>query len=208
LFAVPDTLVAGEALVADGSGTETEIKLRLADPESIHIQLEKLGFHVAVRRVFEANTIYDYPDRALKERGSLLRLREVGGRNILTYKGPATLGKHKSREELETAVGDAAVGALILNRLGLQASFRYEKYRTEYARPGEPGVVTVDETPIGWFLELEGSPQWIDKTAGELGFSETDYETASYAALYVSYCNDNEITPTDMVYKANTLDKK
>ena len=56
--------------------------------------------------------------------------------------------------------------------------------------PANPGVVTLDETPIGWFLELEGSPDWIDKTARQLGFSEEDYVILSYAALYLTYCNE------------------
>lgn len=191
--------------MVEGGATETEIKLRLPDPERIQTHLQQLGFQLTAPRVFEANTLYDYPDRRLRERGTLLRVREAGGRSILTYKGPSVRGRHKSREELETTLGDASVGAQILNRLGLQSTFRYEKYRTEYARPMEAGVVTIDETPIGWFLELEGDPHWIDKTAVELGFLETDYETGSYATLYVTYCKDNDIAPGDMVFKVNTL---
>jgi hypothetical protein len=30
----------------------------------------------------------------------------------------------------------------------------------------EPGIITLDETPIGVFLELEGGKYWIDGTAG------------------------------------------
>ena len=29
----------------------------------------------------------------------------------------------------------------------------------------EPGVIELDETPAGDFLELEGPPEWIDATA-------------------------------------------
>lgn len=180
--------------------TETEIKLRVSDPAAIYSRLEQAGFQVTCGRVFEANTIYDTAEGTLRRGGTLLRLREVGGRAILTFKGPSIPGKHKSREELETTVGSASTSALIFDRLGFVPGFRYEKYRTEYERPGLPGVVTVDETPIGWFLELEGAPEWIDSTAAELGFSEDNYLTLSYATLYINYCKDRQVAPTDMVF--------
>jgi adenylate cyclase, class 2 len=188
-------------------GNETEIKLRISDPGTMRAKLEQAEFKVSRERVFEANTVYDTPEGILRQRGTLLRLREVGRQAILTFKGPATPGKHKSREELETTVGDASTGAAIFNRLGFVPTFRYEKYRTEYERPGSPGIVTIDETPIGWFLELEGPPDWIDSTARELGFAEEDYVILSYAALYLNYCSERRTAPTHMLFQQNTLEK-
>lgn len=182
------------------SATETEIKIRLDAPEAVIERIAAAGFTVTKPRVFEINIIYDAPERDLRARGCLLRIREVGGDAILTYKGPADRGKHKSREELETRLGDAATAALVFERLGFNATFRYEKYRTEFERPGEHGVVTVDETPVGWFMELEGAPEWIDRTALALGYSETDYLTDSYGALYLQHCETNAMKPTHMVF--------
>src|SRR3982750_3246247 len=142
---------------AGAPGTETEVKIQLDSAHDLPARLADAGFIETKPRIFEANTIYDRPGEALRERGCLLRLRQVGNRAIVTFKGPAQRGKHKSREELETSLGDGATGALILDRLGFSATFRYEKYRTEYERPDEHGVVTIDETPVGWFIELEGA---------------------------------------------------
>jgi adenylate cyclase class 2 len=125
----------------------------------------------------------------------------VDARGILTFKGPAELGKHKSREELETGFEDPTIVARILERLGYQRAFRYEKYRTEFQRNGENGVVTLDETPIGWFVELEGTPDWIDRTAVALRWSEADYLTASYGSLYLQYCKDSNLQPSDMLFE-------
>jgi len=182
-------------------GNETEIKLRISDPVATQAKLEQVGFKVSRERVFEANTVYDTPEGILRQHGTLLRLREAGGQAILTFKGPATPGKHKIREELETTVGDASTSAAIFDRLGFVPSFRYEKYRTEYERPGGPGVVTIDETPIGWFLELEGSPDWIDGTARQLGFTEEDYVILSYATLYSNYCSERRTAPKHMLFQ-------
>jgi adenylate cyclase class 2 len=77
--------------------------------------------------------------------------------------------------------------------------FRYEKFRTEY-QSGQEGTITVDETPIGLYLEIEGAPGWIDRIAGELGFSERQYITKSYGALYLDYCREREMTAANMVF--------
>ena len=64
-------------------------------------------------------------------------------------------GKHKSREELEIEIGDAALGATILARLGFVPVFSYRKFRTEYAGKTPDSVICLDETPAGCFLELD-----------------------------------------------------
>jgi adenylate cyclase, class 2 len=198
---VQDTGGAGEALMVDAtSPNETEIKIRLQSPELVAARLTEAGFAVAKPRVFEANTVYDQAGGEVRARGCLLRLREVADVAILTFKGPAQPGRHKSREELETTMGDARTAASILDRLGFIATFRYEKYRTEYERPGEHGIVTVDETPIGWFLELEGRPEWIDRTATALGYSESDYIIDSYGSLYLRHCTAQSVKPTHMIF--------
>jgi adenylate cyclase class 2 len=88
----------------------------------------------------------------------------------------------------------------ITERLGFQRAFRYQKYRTEYRLPGSSGLATLDETPIGVYLELEGKPAWIDRTARKLGFQESDYITDSYAGLYLEWCRKHRVRPADMVF--------
>jgi hypothetical protein len=67
-------------------------------------------------------------------------------------------------------------------------------------RSGSGGTATLDETPAGVFLELEGEPAWIDEVAGKLGFTEPDYITASYIQLYVNHCKRQGVAPADMVF--------
>jgi adenylate cyclase, class 2 len=185
--------------VASGN-TETEIKLPIENSHAIEERLAACGFRVTKARVFESNTVFDDINGGLRSRGCLLRLREVAGRTVVTFKNQSQSSKHKSREELETTMGDGGIGRLIFERLGLRPTFRYEKYRTEYERPQEHGVVTIDETPIGWFLELEGAPDWIDRTAADLGFDEKSYITDSYGALYLTHCKEKKAAPSNMVF--------
>lgn len=179
---------------------ETEIKLPAADIASAKRMLYRAGFRVRKRRIFEDNTMFDTTAGALREAASALRLREVGGKSIVTFKGKPLEAKHKSREELEIDVSDASRMRLILERLGFRPVFRYQKYRTEYRQPTRSGTATLDETPIGVFMELEGLPAWIDRTARLLGFHEKDYIKASYGRLYLDWCKVNRRKPSDMIW--------
>ncbi|MGA8072549.1 MAG: hypothetical protein WB995_03685, partial [Candidatus Acidiferrales bacterium] len=79
--------------------------------------------------------------------------------------------------------------------------FRYEKYRTEYRLAKLKDLhLDLDETPIGDYLELEGSPAAIDRAAKLLGFKAADYITATYWDLYVADCRGRGITPSDLVF--------
>lgn len=183
-----------------GAKREVEVKLLLASAEQGRGMLRRAGFRVRRRRVFERNIVFDTPEGSLRRRGLLLRLRHVGRRALVTFKGLAAKGKYKSRQEIETAVPDSATFEAILGGLGFLPVFRYEKYRTEYGGADDRGVVTLDETPIGVYLELEGPPGWIDRTAKLLGFAEKHYITDTYGDLYRSFCHRKAIRPQDMVF--------
>lgn len=194
---------------APGLNHESEIKLALPDAAAGRKLLRRHGFRLYRRRVLERNLVFDQPDGELRAGGRLLRLRTVGRRRILTFKGPPLPSRHKLREEIETEIPDPDAFELILRRLGYQVTFRYEKYRAEYREPGGRGTATLDETPIGVFLELEGPSDWIDSTAGRLGYSDADYITESYGALYLAHCRRGSIAPTHMVFPVpGTTDSK
>ena len=149
------------------------------------------GFAVTKRRHFERNVVLDTEPATLRPCGELLRLRQAAGETVITYKGRSVAqARHKTREEIETTAGDFDAIVAILERLGLRLGFRYEKYRTEFARLREKGHAVLDETLIGVFLELEGTPAWIDRTARRLGFGEADYLLQSYGALWAAHCEE------------------
>ena len=125
----------------------------------------------------------------------LSRASRDGQPALLTYKGPLRPGesskpnggrRYKIREEREVHVADEAVLAGILNALGLRPCFRYEKYRSTYRLPRLAGAtLDLDETPIGDFIEVEGSPAAIDRFAALLGYQPADYITKSYGQLFL-----------------------
>jgi len=192
--------------------TETEVKISVTSAARTRALLRGAKFEVASRRAFEQNLVLDDAAGSLKARGLLLRVRTTGKRDagespLCTFKGPSkeTRTHHKQREEREFHASSAAECLAVFAGVGYQPAFRYEKFRTVYrrrARKGETGSgeVVLDETPIGVFLELEGTPAWIDRTAKELGFSRIDYITKSYARLWEQWCAEHEMAVGDMVF--------
>jgi adenylate cyclase class 2 len=181
---------------------EIEIKLRVPDLERARGAIMQLGYQIHHERTHEWNAVFDTRGSRLRGKGYLLRLRRFGNSAIVTFKGTSIEGRHKQREEIEFNVSDTENTALVFERLGFRPTFRYEKFRTEYAKPGVEGVITVDETPIGNFLELEGPGPWIDDTAGRLGYRESDYIKLSYGALYIEHCKSTGTARGDMLFPA------
>lgn len=181
------------------SNLEVEIKLPVSSLPAILERIAQAGWRLVQERSLESNTLLDTEDGHLRAGGIVLRLRQYAGRHVLTYKGPGRDGKHKVREELEVPLDGSATMSAIFERLGYRSSFRYEKYRTEFS--DGTGHLTIDETPIGNYLELEGPPEWIDDWARRLGYSEQDYITVSYGRLYAAHCARQGIAPGDMVFE-------
>jgi adenylate cyclase class 2 len=179
---------------------ETEIKLAVKDARSARRRLREAGFVVSRPRVFEVNTVLDTPELGLRASSRLLRIRQAGKVATVTFKGVPETRKHKTREELELEISNAATMTSIMERLGYHRVFRYEKYRTEFRRPRRAGIAMLDETPLGVYLELEGTPHWIDLSARRLGFQESDYITASYGRVYLDWCAATGCKPGDMTF--------
>jgi adenylate cyclase class 2 len=171
--------------MAKRKAEEVEIKVAISNRRAFARLLKDAGFRVQTPRTFESNILYDTPDLRLRKRGELVRVRLYGKTWTLTYKAKGKAGRHKRREEIETKVDDGRALELVLIRVGLARSFAYEKYRTEWT--DGRGHVVIDETPIGDFAELEGSPRWIDATAKALGLGIAEYITGSYGELFLAW---------------------
>ncbi len=161
---------------------EREIKLEFPSLEAARVAVRALGLPVLHERRLQDDTLYDLPDTPLRTRGCALRLRRDDGTGIVTFKGPVEPGPMKVRPEVETTVGDDAKMQAILEALGFAPVFRYQKYREEFG--DARCVVTIDDTPVGVFVELEGEAERIAALADALGFGPEAYVTLSYFRLH------------------------
>lgn len=185
------------------ANNEVEIKFIAHDLATLAQKLRDNGFREITPSTHEMNTLYDTPSQELRGRGELLRLRLYGERWVLTHKsknGSDKNARHKSRTELETAVADGERMDAILRALGYLPSFRYEKFRAEWS--DGTGHVVLDETPIGNLAEIEGQPEWIDRTAAILGVSQSDYITSNYAALFFEWKTRTGSSAQEMTFDA------
>ncbi len=162
---------------------EQEIKFMMESPEkALHLLLES-GALARNERTFEDNLVLDDAGRGLAKRGVLLRLRRYGDAATLTVKTGAEVREGlKVREELEIRVGDFDGTLALLETLGYLPVFRYQKYRPNFDFMGT--VVSLDETPIGTYLEIEGEADAVGAAASALGLALNLGLTHSYVQLY------------------------
>ena len=183
---------------------ETEIKFKVSDLSGLAERLKVAGFTLHTSRAFESNVLYDTPNRSMRARTEILRIRNYDGRWTVTHKrvpdNRPGVDTHKHRVETESEVADGLAFEEIFLALGLVAAFRYEKWRTEW-HDGE-GHCVVDETPIGNYAELEGTAEWIDRAAARLGLSLADYITLSYGRLFEQWCTEHRSAATDLTFAA------
>jgi adenylate cyclase class 2 len=162
--------------------TEIEVKIRIDDPKAILEKILGLGAVVARDRHLEENSLYDFDPPALRPKHQTLRLRAAGRRASLTFKGqPRKSRSFKVREEFETQVRDPREARRILKALGLRETFTYRKHRTVLRKARL--TITIDETPVGAFIELEGERHEITRFAKALGYKRADFITRSYVDL-------------------------
>jgi adenylate cyclase class 2 len=192
---------------------EIELKFPVVDLAQFQSRLPALGFILETPRTFEQNTLFDTPDRALRESRQLLRIRRYGDLWTLTHKRkpPAQADhttRYKVRIEPESRIEDGPALAEIFEHMGYCPVFRYEKYRSEWtqasttiegplfidpALTGEPAIpapsrhLVIDETPIGNYAELEGPTGWIDDTLARLHIDPAVCITDSYGRLFLKW---------------------
>lgn len=186
------------------SAIETEVKFRVADGPALERKITALGFRRITPRTFEKNILFDTPDRRLRSKQSILRIRKYGERWLVTHKrlpddnDPAA--RHKHRIETETYVEDGEAMAVIFSQLGYSPAFTYEKWRTEYA--DATGHCVIDETPIGLYAELEGPAEWIDATSQRIGLDPAELITLSYGRLFDEWRSATGSSATDLTFAA------
>jgi adenylate cyclase class 2 len=189
-----------------GKPIESEVKLQCKDLGVLKSAHPALKWTLVRPRHFEDNFVFELPQDALANRGSILRLRIADGAATLTYKGmiPASeTSQIKVREELETRVERPETLALVFERLGMRRAFRYQKYRTVYRLEVDRSEVLAmyDETPMGNFLELEGEEELVIAAATELGYRRSEYVNVSYIGMQAAFCRARGVPLQDLVFE-------
>lgn len=140
---------------------EVERKYRLLDTAATRARLHELGvqFGPPERQV---DRYFNHPARNFAETDEALRIRSIGEKNFVTYKGPKLDRSVKTRRELEPALADGTATAeefaAVLVALGFRPTTAVLKQRASaaLARHGVEYQICWDEVDrLGTFLEIE-----------------------------------------------------
>ena len=180
---------------------EIEVKFLLKDLTALIQKIDQLNLSCTQKRVHEFNLRYDLPDGHLVAKKQVLRLRQ-DTQALLTFKGPGVLDEGVLlRKEIEVSVSDFDTARRLLEALGYQVIMMYEKYRANYLMDGV--VLSVDETPFGLFIELEGeSPAQVKSAASLLGLDWRQRINLSYSALLDQYNKNTKNVFRDLTFEA------
>jgi len=162
---------------------EKKYRLTAKQRDEILLRLPQIGAKRSGEE-FEENTLFS--GDGLDPQHSVLRLRRVGKRAILTYKERfPTRSDIKHQREDETAVADAEAMELILDALGFTPALVYEK-RRETWKLGNTEIV-IDQLPFGLFMEIEGDEQSIRNIESKLAIKRLRVESATYPQLTMQH---------------------
>ncbi len=181
---------------------EVEVKYRSTDRTLAVATLLDWGATLSQDRT-DVDLYFQAPDRDLKATDEAFRLRRIGPKNCLTYKGPRRDAETKTRPEIEVALADGAETASaaeqLLAGLGYKPVATVRKKRRVYAfsRDGFDVEACFDSLEhVGEFVELEilaeearyeTAKAALLATAAELGLTER--EPQSYLGLVLSARN-------------------
>jgi adenylate cyclase class 2 len=140
---------------------EVELKFHTDALNPLMADLKNLGA-CAGAPVVQVDQYFAHPSRNFSQTDEALRIRRIGERNCVTYKGPKIDTATKTRREIELPLSSGTSGAEqfseLLAALGFQPVSTVRKVRTAHhltwqSRAVEVAVDQVDE--LGTFVEIE-----------------------------------------------------
>jgi adenylate cyclase class 2 len=176
---------------------EVEQKVRLVDAVELIARVAKLGgaFGEPIEQV---DLYFNHPSRDFAATDEACRIRRVGERAFVTYKGPKLDAATKTRRELELplAAGTAEGFAELLAALGFRRTAEVRKLRrtAEVECQGRSFEVALDDVAdVGLFAELETSAAEAELPAARAALAElaaklelTANERRSYLELLLA----------------------
>lgn len=140
---------------------EVEQKFAVDSFAAIEAKLAELGAQIGPP-VEQCDRYFAHPARDFAATDEALRIRRIGEKNFITYKGPKLDAKTKTRRELELPLVDGEAGAEqfteLLAALGFTPVGEVRKHRRHATllwqdRPIEVALDEVDD--VGTFVEVE-----------------------------------------------------
>jgi adenylate cyclase class 2 len=174
---------------------EVELKFPLVDAEPVLKRLDALGAQQAPA-LNQVDRYFNHPSRNFAETDEALRIRDLGDRQELTYKGPILDSQTKTRHEIEVPLANAEcrgklVEVLLLLGFREVGAVRKTRHPRHLVWRGREIEIVLDEVAdLGQFIEVETLATEAERSAAveavlalaaELGLSAP--ERKSYLCL-------------------------
>jgi adenylate cyclase class 2 len=185
---------------------EIEMKFPVADLRALEARLTGLNARPHGSAQTEVDQYFNAPDRDFAQTDEAFRLRQVGSKCLITYKGPKRDQQTKTRTEIEVPLGDGEQAGQACTRLFIHLGYRpvaivRKRRRSFQMERGEfPVEICLDEVEgVGQYAEIEivGTEESVERArkvvqdlALELGLN--DSERRSYLELLLSARKGNE----------------
>jgi adenylate cyclase class IV len=170
---------------------ELEVKTRVDAPDVLTRRLVAAGARLVFRgamidRRFDRGGAFEKVDEVVR-----LRVYEPadGGATwgVLGWKGPVgRRGEYRHRAEAETRVEDPAAVVTLLEHLGLAMTLRIDRVIDQYELGG--AVLRLERYPgMDTLLEVEGSPDAIERAVAATGLPRADFVPESLPYFVAAY---------------------
>ncbi len=165
---------------------EIEVLILEINPSTIITKLEKLGATKLYDGPVHAIKM-DYPNRSLKEKGSTLRIRTLGEKVEVTYKGKKQAGNLKHRSEIEFNTSELEATIKLFEAIGLAENSRETKHRTLY-QLGDIKYAIDNNPAFPPYLEIESTNERkVEQGVINLGYSMNQTVNFTTSELYKHY---------------------
>ncbi len=182
---------------------ETEIKLAIAESlvKDIIAKIEK-EFDCRKSNPFHQTTHQFFFEDYTKQNAFPRIRNEEDGSISLTVKAKL---KESSiffkRIEIETAIDNAEKVIDMMPFFGFPKKISWEKKRHSFLMNGDADVCFfLDETPMGWFLEIEAEEAKIEEAIAKLELQEATIINRTYLGLWEDYKTEHSISSDDMMF--------
>lgn len=183
--------------------TEIEIKLKISSSEIDKITNNiETNFNCKINNPFHQTTHQFFLDDFTKQ-SVFPRIRnEENGEITLTIKAKTKeTSEFFKRIELETTIGNTKEVIEMMPFLGFPKRISWEKRRYSFINsPNAEIKFCLDETPMGWFLEIEGSEESIENAVSRLNLKKMEKINKPYLALWEEYKNKHSISEENMMF--------
>ena len=183
---------------------EKELKVKIIDFKDL-IQRLLNNKAIILNKSKEKTIRFDTPEKSLEKNGIFLRVRS-GSKNTITLKEKVGDDKiTRTRKETEFEIEDIDKMSYILEKLGFTYIRIMEKVRINIKY--KEAMLSIDELPFGFYLEIEGTDKQINEIAAELGYKTEDKILGTYWDLFEEYKKENNVSEKDIVFSDGHVSK-